>query len=85
VVVEVLTTCSKYPDLYSGISFSAYLSHARATRTAVSIMRRQRFSKVSLKPGIVVSEGQRLGLRYSGKFSGENSAVGLAQAREGST
>jgi hypothetical protein len=38
-----------------------------------------------LKPGIVVSEGQRLGLRYSGKFSGENSAVGLAQAREGST
>jgi hypothetical protein len=29
--------------------------------------------------------GQRFGLRYSGKFSRENSGVGFAQVREGST
>lgn len=51
----------------------------------MSIIRRHKSSKVSLKPGMVVSLGHRFGERYSGKFSGENSAVGLAHERDGST
>ncbi len=34
---------------------------------------------------MVVFPGQRLGERYSGKFSAENSGVGIAQERVGST
>jgi hypothetical protein len=46
---------------------------------------RQRSSNVSWKPGRMSLEGHIFGLRYSGKFSGENSAVGFAHAREVST
>lgn len=70
---------------YPWISDSAYLSHARATRTAASMMSRHRSSRLDLKPGRRSSAGHRFGERYSGKVSSENSAVGLAQSRVGST
>lgn len=49
------------------------------------MMRRHRSSRLALKPGRRSSDGHRLGERYSGKVSSENSAVGRAQSREGST
>lgn len=51
----------------------------------MSIIRVQSSSKVLRKPGSRLSDGQRLGDRYSGKLERENSGVGTALSREGST
>ncbi|MBE3045100.1 hypothetical protein IMZ48_21610 [Candidatus Bathyarchaeota archaeon] len=49
------------------------------------MIRRHSSSRLGRKPGRRSSDGQRFGERYSGKVASENSAVGLAQSREGST